>query len=104
MRRIRYVHSLSNEDQIRVDFETERGQVTALHVVQYETVMHGRWHPVARYDTAHGFVHLDLQTQSGQVKYQMPIEDLGEAVTFAIDDLKANWTIYKRQFFGRHYE
>lgn len=44
-------------------------------------------HPVARYDTAHGFFHLDLQTESGQVKYQVPIEDLGEAVTFAIDDL-----------------
>jgi hypothetical protein len=95
-----YVAPLSNEDRLRVDFETERGQVTVLHVVQYETMRHGEWHPVARYDTAHGFLHLDLQTQSGQVKYQVLIQDLSDALTSAIDDLKASWPVYKRQFHG----
>ncbi|MBI4609229.1 MAG: hypothetical protein HY726_09480 [Candidatus Rokubacteria bacterium] len=95
-----YVAPLSNQDRLRVDFETQRGRVTALHVVQYETIRHGAWHAVARYDTAHGFVHLDLHTQFGQVKYQVPIQDLGDALTFAINDLKDNWTVYKNQFLG----
>lgn len=99
MPRIRYVvHLSSEEDRIRVDFETERGRVTVLHIVQYETMRHGEWQPVARYDTAHGFVHLDLQTPTGQMKYRMAVQDLDEALTLAIEDIKANWSVYKRQF------
>lgn len=99
MRRIRYFVTLEGEiDRIRVDFETERGQVTVLHVVQYETMRTGVWQPVARYDTAHGFVHLDLQTAAGVVKYRIAIQDSGDALTFAIEDVKTNWKAYKRQF------
>ncbi len=100
---IRYVFYLSSEeDRVRVDFETERGHVMLLHVVQYETLKRGKWHPVARYDTAHGFVHLDLQTPAGAVKYRIAAKDLSEALTFAIKDLKANWSIYKRRFAGKN--
>lgn len=99
MPRIRYVADLGTaEDRIRVDFETQRGQVTALHVVQYETLSHGQWHPVARYDTAHGYVHLDLQTRSSPVKYRTVVQNLGGALTFALEDLKTNWKNYKRRF------
>lgn len=73
----------------------------ALHVVQYETQKHGEWHPVARYDTAHGFTHLDLATPTGKIKYRMAVQDLGDALTVAVEDLKANWNIYKRRFAGR---
>ena len=30
----------------------------------------------------------------------MTVEDLDEALTFAIEDLKANWRAYKRRFVG----
>lgn len=85
---------------MRVDFETGRGRVTALHVVQYETLWQGEWCPIARYDTAHGFVHLDLQTPTGPVKYRVVVQDLANALTFAIEDLKTNWQVYKRRFAG----
>lgn len=101
MPRIRYVVQLGSDDRIRVDFETERGKVTTLHVVQHETLKHGEWHPIARYDTAHGFVHLDRQTPTGTVKYRMSVQNLSEALTLAIEDLKANWRIYKRRSIGR---
>lgn len=101
MPRIRYVFHVGSRDRIRVDFETERGRVTALHVVQYETLGHGKWHPVARYDTAHGFIHLDLQTSAGSVKYRIAVQELAEALTLAIEDLKTNWRVYKRRFAGR---
>ena len=101
MRHIRYFIILaSDEDRIRVDFETDRGEVVALHVVQYETSREGEWLPVARYDTAHGFFHMDLYTIRGPVKYHIFVPDLSQALTFAIDDLKANWRLYKRQFQG----
>jgi hypothetical protein len=103
MRRIRYFINLeSEEDRIRVDFETDRGLVTLLHVVQYETMIQDKWHPVARYDTAHGFIHLDLYTLHGPIKYRIFIQNLGEALTFAVEDLKANWRLYKHRFVGGH--
>ena len=101
MRHIRYFIKLaSDDDQIRVDFETERGEVVALHAVQYETRIERQWQPVARYDAAHGFFHLDLYTVRGALKYRLFVQDLSQALTFAIDDLKSNWRGYKRRFRG----
>ena len=101
MRHLRYFIKLaSDDDRIRVDFETDRGKVVALPAVQYETQVAGQWQPVARYDTAHGFFHLDLYTARGTVKYRIFIQDLSQALTFAIDDLKVNWRVYKRRFQG----
>ena len=101
MRHIRYfIKLLSDDEQIRVDFETDRGEVVALHVVQYETRIEGHWQPVARYDTAHGFFHLDLYTVRGMLKYRVFVQDLNQALIFAIDDLKSNWRSYKRRFRG----
>jgi len=71
--------------------------VIALRVVQYETHVQGTWQPVARYDTAHGFFHIDMYTVRGSTKYRVEIADLGEALTFAINDLKTNWQLYKQQ-------
>jgi hypothetical protein len=101
MRRIRYFITLeSDRDRIRVDFETDHGEVMALHAVQYETSVEGGWQSVARYDMAHDFFHLDLYTFRGAMKYRIFVQDLGQALTFAIDDLKANWRSYKRLFQG----
>jgi len=101
MRHLRYFIKLaSDDDLIRVDFETDRGKVVALHAVQYETRLEGQWAPVARYDTAHGFFHLDLYTARGTVKYRVFVQDLSRALTFAIDDLKVNWRVYKERFRG----
>jgi hypothetical protein len=98
MRRIQYFITLSTEDdRIRVDFTTDQGEVSALRVVQYETRVQGIWQPVARYDTVHGFFHRDVFTARGSMKYRVAIADLGEALTFAIDDLKTNWHLYKQR-------
>ncbi|MBI2505959.1 MAG: hypothetical protein HYW07_22315 [Candidatus Latescibacteria bacterium] len=83
-----------------MDFETEYGQVTAIHVVQYEAFFKNHWHPIARYDTAHGFFHQDLCTSRGSVKYRIAIHSLGQALTHAVQDLKENWLRYRRQFTG----
>jgi len=98
MRRIQYFITLAtDDDRIRVDFETDQGEVIALRTVQYETRIEGAWRPVARYDTAYGFFHRDVFTARGSMKYRVAIADLGEALTFAIDDLKINWHLYKQR-------
>jgi hypothetical protein len=98
MRRIQYFVTLPTEaDRIRVDFTTDQGDVIALRVVQYETRVQETWRPVARYDMAHGFFHRDVFTARGSMKYRVELADLGEALTFAINDLKTNWQLYQQQ-------
>jgi hypothetical protein len=101
VRQTRYFIILERgHDRIRVDFETDHGEVVALHVIQYETRVAGEWQPVARYDMAHGFFHLDLYTARGAVKYRVLVSDLNQALTLAIDDLKTIWGSYERRFRG----
>jgi hypothetical protein len=100
-RQVRYLIKLeTNQDRIRVEFETDRGEVLDIGVVQYETLVQGEWHPVARYDAAHGFFHLDILTPRGTMKYRVAVADLGQALTFAIVDLKENWRRYRSQTLG----
>jgi len=53
---------------------------------------YSQWHPVVRYDTAHGFAHRDLLDIKGRVK-KTPLfnQDYNDALSFAESDLKANW-------------
>ena len=101
MPRLRYFVTLRDKtDRIRIDFETEYGRVKAIHVVQYEIWHQDNWEPIARYDMAHGFFHRDVYTFRGAIKYRIFIQDLGQALTFAIQDLKTNWKQYRRWFQG----
>jgi len=100
MPRISYFIPLQQEtDRIRVDFETEYGQVAAIYVVQYESFLGGNWQAIVRYDTAHGFFHQDVYTVR-RMKYRIFIQDPGQALTYAIQDLKTNWRRYRRRFIG----
>lgn len=50
------------------------------------------WHTV--------FFHLDLNMLRGPVKFRIFVQDLSQALTFAISDLKANWRLYKQRSRG----
>lgn len=67
--------------------------------VQLEIYFRGKWYPVIRYDTSHGFAHRDFIHWDGQVE-KTPIicRDFNEALTFSENDLKANWQLYREQF------
>lgn len=68
-------------------------------VVQYETLFEGKWFPVVRYDTMHGFAHRGLFDKRGNSqKTPMFTEDYSEALTFAEYDIKSNWKVYKIAF------
>ena len=95
---VEYVVRLSRTDRYRSRHIRERSRIVRL-VVQYETQIGDTWHAVVRYDTAHGMAHRDLLTLGGKVTMS-PIftRDYNEALTFAENDMKANWTLYKERF------
>lgn len=98
MKATRYVYLLTLHDRKRHEHVTERGKVVWF-VVQYETFVKGAWHPVIRYDTAHRFPHVDSIRLDGTVeKIPLLTKDLGEALTFADQDIDENWERYKEAY------
>ena len=68
--------------------------------VQLEIWFKNQWQPIIRYDTAHGFAHKDLIYISGKAKKTTldNIRNFNEALTFAENDIKSNWELYREQF------
>ena len=68
-------------------------------MVQLETLIAGKWTPVAWYDTAHGFAHLDIvHPHTQQEKVRLRAGDLSEALQLAFDDLLTNWQRYISEY------
>lgn len=65
MKEVKFVIMLTRDDRFRHHHLRFKGAVLNF-VVQYETKVGGRWFPVVRYDTKHGFVHRDLLDNKGQ--------------------------------------
>ncbi len=98
MKVTRYVYLLTLNDRRRHEHVTERGMVIRF-MVQYETFIEGEWRPVIRYDTAHGFPHVDRIRPDGTVeKIPLLTRDMGEALTVADQDIEENWERYKEAY------
>jgi hypothetical protein len=64
----------------------------------------GEWDEICRYDTAHGFAHLDILDENRKVINKIPMSgslSYKEAVTYAIDDLKENFQKYWKDYCTR---
>ncbi|MFH1563473.1 MAG: hypothetical protein ABIF11_08710 [Nitrospirota bacterium] len=89
---------LTSDDRIRHYHFSVKGKVIEF-VVQYEVFIHGKWHPVMRYDTAHGFAHLDRIHPDGAVeKVPFLYGDYNEVLNFAQYDIKSNWEWYRERY------
>lgn len=89
---------LTPADRFRHHHLRLKGAVLSF-VVQYETRVGGRWLPVVRYDTRHGFAHRDLLDSKGNArKTPLFARNYNEALTFAEYDVRSNWKLYKRRF------
>lgn len=96
-----YVFMLSDIDRKRHEHITEKDMVKGF-VVQYETLFEGKWLPVVRYDTAHGYAHKDLLNPDGtKEKIFLGVVDLNEALTLADIDINRNWERYKERYLRR---
>ena len=68
-------------------------------MVQYEIFFRNKWHPVVRYDTSHGYAHKDLMYADGRKeKISLLFTDLNICLTYAENDLRANWKFYRERF------
>ena len=97
-REIEFVLPFSQKDRYRHYHLRIKGQIVDFSV-QYETFINGKWLPVVRYDTSHGFVHRDLLNMRHEKrKTPLFITDRNDALTFAENDIKDNWELYKERF------
>jgi len=89
---------LSDEDEVRVDFDLEKGQVVEF-AVQYLAMIRGKWQPVVRFDTAHGRPHVDISHPDGsQETRTFPFNDYGSALTYAINYIQEHWESWRERY------
>ena len=99
-----YIMRVGFSDRYRHLHAKVRGKIVSFRI-QYETRINEIWYPVVRYDTAHGLAHRDLLNFRGDVK-KTPLfnQDLNDGLTFAENDLKTNWELYKKRFVEGMYD
>lgn len=85
------------QDRIRVSFLREKRWVVNF-CVQYEAIILGQWKPIVRYDTAHGFPHVDILHPDGTSDKRELSLNYNEALTYAIADVMSNWESYRRRY------
>jgi len=100
VRTIEYVYVLSPDATDRLRVRARRvGPDIVSFVVQYEAHLGGAWHPIVRYDTAHGFAHRDRMHPDGRVdKEPLLWETYNVALTWATQELKAHWRRYRQRY------
>jgi len=98
MRAVEFLSLLDTEMRLRVRFVLDAGVVLQF-TVQLEWLSNGQWIGLIRYDTAHGFAHCDtMHPYEPATKTRLPMQEFGDALTFAIDDLSVNWRRYRRRY------
>ena len=70
MARVEYVLPLGENARKRHNHETVAGRVISF-VIQLEVFMNERWRPVLRYDSMHGFSHIDSYRRSGESRKEL---------------------------------
>lgn len=97
-RRVEYVARLGATVRYRHIHERVRARIVHF-ALQLEIPNAGEWWAVVRYDTSHGFAHRDLLDRDGVVqKTPLFTMDYNDALTFAENDLRANWEHYRDLF------
>ncbi len=97
---LKYLDKNSNE-RIRMRFTVENGKVVDI-VIQYETLINGKWTAVVRYDCAHGFLHRDILSPNGEKEKQIiDFDNLETALVYAEQDFKDRWEFYKNRYLKK---
>lgn len=98
MRDVTFRQLLNEQNALRVRFSLDHGEVVKF-VVQLECCFESKWTAVIRYDTAHGFAHCDkIHPYQTTEKTTLETKDYNEALTFALNDLQANWRHYRQRY------
>lgn len=100
MRHVEFRRLLEDNIALRVEFDSERGQIIRF-VVQLECQFddNEKWVAVVRYDTAHGYAHRDtMRPYHREEKTRMSVQDYNEAFTMAMDDIVGSRGEYYRRY------
>ena len=92
-----YTLPVWTDTRIRHYHRTQSGKVVEF-VVQLEVEDRGIWKPIIRYDSAHGFAHIDRYNLKGRAKKEKLALSFGQALTRAEREIKQNWMIYRARF------
>ena len=57
MKNVSYIHPLTSEDKIKIEFSQDKGLVLKF-VVQYHALINSRWRTIMRIDNCHGRPHM----------------------------------------------
>ena len=97
---LKYLDKYSSE-RLRVRIDIKNGKVVDI-VVQYETLIEGKWKAVVRYDCSHGFFHRDILYPNGEKDKQViEFDNLETALSYAEQDLKDRWKFYKKRYLKK---
>jgi len=92
-----YVIPLGENARKRHYHQSHKGKVIGF-AVQLEVLVDDQWKVVIRYDSAHGFAHIDrYYLDERKVKKELQLK-LNEALTLADEDIKENWKTYQKAF------
>ncbi|MBI5198371.1 MAG: hypothetical protein HZA19_07160 [Nitrospirae bacterium] len=98
MKQKSFIRYLDLDNRVRISFQADRGRIKRF-VIQYETFIEAEWHPIIRYDTAHGFAHADLFHPNGKSeKILMETLDYNESFTLAQEDINQRWVQYLENY------
>jgi len=94
MGRKEFFRGIDDQSRLRVVVVSERGRVIRF-TVQLEILLEDIWAPISRYDTHHGFAHLDILHPDGTAdKIAMIAKDFKEALQIALVDFLTNCERY----------
>ena len=96
----RFVYPVLADTFIRREQVIAQGKVIRFVVqLEIESSRQSKAQPVIRYDTAHGFIHIDRYNMKGeQRKERLAIMDFNQALTLAEQDIVRNWPMYREKF------
>lgn len=100
MKRVEFVVILDDGVRKRHIHEADKGIVHAF-AVQLEVKSDNLWLPVIRYDSAHGFAHVDKYAPDGRKEKVLLDFDLNTALTLADWDINNNWERYVEDFWRK---
>jgi phosphoribosylformylglycinamidine (FGAM) synthase-like amidotransferase family enzyme len=94
----RWSNPLTHQDRVEVSIVKEKGQVIDFSV-QYLAQIKGKWHPIVRFDTAHGSPHIDISQPNGskQTRYIRGLDNK-EALTYALGIISQRWESYRKDY------
>lgn len=89
---------LTEADLIWVGFDRADNEVIQFSV-QYMAYLGDEWHAIVRFDTAHGYAHMDISHPNGtQDKRILNKQDYSVALNWAINQVRSQWEFYRERY------